>query len=159
MKKIFLVLIAIMFVAVGCGTTGKRNDSEIIIFSYNYGDYSSGYYDFSVNLIDDKVYFSDKGMNGVELNITNYELDKYTLSDIAKIINDNEIYKWNGFDKSDNDIFDGYSFSLRVTYVDGGEIKAHGYMKYPSNYDEAHEKLANYLESLAKEIQISQYNN
>ena len=60
----------------------------------------------------------------------------------------NKIYKWNGFDETDKDILDGYSFELIVKYKDDSTLKAYGYMKYPDEYNIGHEALTNFLESI-----------
>lgn len=79
------------------------------------------------------------------------EIDKSYLEELAKIINDNEIYKWNGFDKSDKNILDGSSFTLEVNYSNGKTLKAHGYMKYPKNYNEGHKVLSDFLEQIIED--------
>ena len=86
------------------------------------------------------------GGNGVELSI-NQEISDDKLEELSRIINDNKIYEWNGFGKSEDGILDGYTFELEIKYKDGKEVKAHGYEKYPGNYSEAHKSLENYFAS------------
>jgi len=124
----------------------KSYDGEIVGIEYSYGSYHGGYREYEIYIKNDKTYLVAKGGNGIDLNI-NKRIDNSVLEDISEIIEDNKIYKWYGFDKSDKHILDGYSFSLIVKYKDGKEEKAHGYMKYPSNYEEGHKALSDYLES------------
>ena len=145
MKKILLGLIIIMLM-IGCGK-GKEIKSDIVSFKYNYGGYNGGYYEYSIILEDDKAMFSANGSNGVDLYIDK-EIDKSYFEKLAKVINDNKIYKWNGFDETDKNILDGYSFELIVKYKDDSTLKAYGYMKYPDEYNIGHEALTNFLESI-----------
>ena len=86
-------------------------------------------------------------MNGVDLNLDK-ELEESVLKDISKIVQENRIYKWNGFSKKNDDISDGYTFSLTIKYNDGKEVKAYGHEKYPKNYENIHKILSNYLETV-----------
>ena len=152
MKKtilLFLLIIGSFFVVVGCKEKEKPNESAIKSFSYHYGGYNSGYYDYTIKYEDDKLVFIASGANGVDLDI-HTEIDKAKLEELAKLINDKKIYEWNGFARYDKDVYDGYGFSLRVIYEDGGFLTADGYMKYPDNYDEGHAALVAFLEALYK---------
>lgn len=152
MKKILLnILIIIMALTItGCGKKSvikSEIKSEINSFSYNYGSYNGGYYNYSITTNDNKVTLIAEGYNGVELNI-NKEIDNVYLEQLSKIINNNKIYEWDGFDKRDNSILDGYSFELIINYKDGSVIEASGYMKYPKNYDTGHKALTDFLNSI-----------
>lgn len=150
-KKVFLtLLLTIILIGItGCNSKGKI-DSDIISFKYHYGSYNDYYYEYDINIIDEKVVLNAKGYNAVNLNVEK-EIDKSYLEELAKIINDNEIYKWNDFDKSDKNILDGYGFSLEVNYSNDKSLKAHGYMKYPKNYNEGHKVLSEFLEQIIED--------
>jgi hypothetical protein len=47
-------------------------------------------------------------------------------------------------------IVDGDSFSLQVTYTDGEETSASGYMKYPDNYQDFQKEITTFLKSLGE---------
>lgn len=66
---------------------------------------------------------------------------------IEDVLNKYEVYKWDGFNKSDNNVLDGDSFSI---YIDMGEkdISASGYMMYPEHYREVREELDNIFNEL-----------
>ena len=145
-KKFLFVLVIVILFITGCSKE-KEFKSDIISFKYNYGSYHSGYYEYSIILEDDKAMFRANGSNGVDLYIDK-EIDKSYFEKLAKVINDNKIYKWNGFDETDKDILDGYSFELIVKYKDDSTLKAYGYMKYPDEYNIGHEALTNFLESI-----------
>ena len=145
MKKILISMLIIMIIVItGCGKT-KGINSEITSFSYNYGDFD-GFYNYHMTLSKEEVIYIASGSNGVNLNI-NKTIDKSKLKELAKIINDNNIYEWNGFDKKSN-VTDGYSFELKVYYENGEVIIANGYQEYPDNYNAAHKALTDFLSSI-----------
>lgn len=150
-KKVFLILLltVILIGITGCNSKEKI-DSDIISFKYHYGSYNGYYYEYDINIIDEKIVFTKKGYNNEKLNMEK-EIDKSYLEELAKIINDNEIYKWNGFDKSDKNILDGSSFNLEVNYSNDKSLKAYGYMKYPKNYKEGHKALSDFLEQIIED--------
>ncbi|MEE3343380.1 MAG: hypothetical protein VZS44_04765 [Bacilli bacterium] len=74
--------------------------------------------------------------NKIETEISKSEVDK-----VIDVLNKNNVSKWDGFDKSDNDVLDGNSFSLSLTTQDDKKIEAHGYMKWPENYSKVESEL------------------
>lgn len=125
----------------------EKYNIEIDSFSYYYGSYHGGYIQYGIYTEDDKAYMSAYGYNSLNVNFKK-EIDKSVLNNISKIVAKNKIYKWNGFSKSDDDVLDGYSFTLIIKYVDGKEIRAYGYMEYPSNYNQWHKEITEYLKEI-----------
>lgn len=81
---------------------------------------------------------------------TSYDVS-ISSSDVNKLVNDLNKYNissWDGFNKSDDGVLDGSSFSFELTTLDGKNITAHGYMKYPKNYREVEEIIENYFSKL-----------
>ena len=151
MKKTFILIfifVISLFVITGCAKSNKI-ESDIISFTYEYGSYNNGYYKYTifVSVEENMVMFTAEGHNGVNLNI-NKEIDSSYLNQLSDIINDNKIYEWDGFHKSEDDVMDGYSFKLNIGYKNGETIDASGYMKYPDNYDNCHEALLKFLKSI-----------
>ena len=148
MKKNLLFLVFILFISIFLVGCGKEVYTEgISSFKYQFGSYNGGYYYYDISVKDDKVIYKAQGSNGVDLNI-NKEIDKKYLEELNDILNDNQVNLWDGFDKRDDSIMDGASFTLEVKYSDGKKLKALGYMKYPKNYDEAHEKIFEFLKGI-----------
>ena len=87
-----------------------------------------------------------------QLEKKNIIISKDMVSDIIDIFNKYHVSNWNNFNKSDNGVLDGNSFSFSVTYNDGKTIDAHGYMKYPKNYHEVISYLKNKFEPLYNTI-------
>lgn len=56
---------------------------------------------------------------------------------LMEIINRHDLWKWHGFSKTDPNIMDGTSFSLRVSFADGTVIEANGSNRFPSTYSAA----------------------
>ncbi len=165
MKKtiIIIVITLVVLLIITLGTFGviklmkilkdkdggrEKIDSNIIEFSYEHGSYFGGYNEYHLYYTEEGIaHIEAIGYNGSELNIDK-DIDESVFGEIEKIVNEQEIYKWDGFDESDNDILDGSSFSLKIMYKDGQSINAHGYMKYPDNYRVASDALTDYLNTL-----------
>lgn len=124
-----------------------KYNGNITRFKYSYGSYNSGYYNYDIIVDNGIVTLNAKGYNGIDLNI-NKEIDSLYLIELAQIINEKDIYKWNTFAESDDSVLDGASFSIEVYYSDGKELKASGYMKYPQDYKKCHEALVTFFEKL-----------
>lgn len=68
-------------------------------------------------------------------DIKEQALDEETVQAFKKILSDNKLHKWDGFNES-MQIMDGYGFSFYMCFSDGSEVNAQGYMKFPENYKE-----------------------
>ncbi len=153
MKKKILIVVVIILIILGIVglilMLGKNKDKEDIkekeieSFEYEYGG-GTAYKNYKIYVIDGKTYISSNGVN----QMMEKEIDNSVLNDISKIVRENEIDKWDGFNERDENIMDGNSFSLKIKYADGEEINAYGYMKYPENYRTGHNKLSSYLEKI-----------
>lgn len=78
-------------------------------------------------------------------------IDAKYLSELEQILRDNNISEWNGFDQSEDGVLDGSGFSMKIDYDDGSSISAHGYMKYPDNYDKVQDELDAFFKRLMEE--------
>lgn len=56
---------------------------------------------------------------------------------LLEIINRHDLWKWHDFSKTDPNILDGTSFSLRIAFADGTVIEANGSNRFPSGYSAA----------------------
>ena len=142
MKKVIFSLLILL-----CAGCAKEIDSDITSFYYNIGSGLGGYCSYTVEDKNNTVLYT-KNCVGIEDADEEREIDRSYLEEIKKIINENKVYKWDGFNKSNNNVMDGSSFDLKVHYSNGQSIDAHGYMKYPSNYKEVKEKLLDYFEKM-----------
>jgi hypothetical protein len=159
-KKILIVSIVILlllvagivtyFIVMNTDKPNVSSSNNITLFKYSFGDFNGGYYDYEIVQDGDKYTFTGKGSNGVDLDI-NETIENYVLDDIQEIIQKYHVKKWDGFNKSNDDILDGHSFSLLVGYYDY-EIKAYGYMKYPKNYMKFQEEIKAYFDTLVSSL-------
>ena len=105
-------------------------------------------------LIDEKgdelemVYHRVSMKDGREIS-SSFTLPPVTAQKLKALIRNEEIYLWNGFNKSNSVIATGRSFSLRAGF-DNYQLKADGMVMVPEGYNEKHEILKNYLEDLVK---------
>lgn len=141
LKPVFFLLLF-----VGCSSV-KPYEGNIIEFSYQYGSFFGGYYDYHLVLDGDALHVTAQGMNGVELNIDK-NIDASLLEELSFIINTNNLERWDGFSKDDPHVLDGYSFNMLVKYDDGRTLEASGYEKYPENYDKVHEEIVELLSGI-----------
>ena len=81
-------------------------------------------------------------------NEEEYNVDKCVLNDIENILNKYNVSSWNGFNKSDNNVLDGNSFSIYIKMNDNSKIEASGYMIYPNNYSSVKKELDTLFNSL-----------
>lgn len=148
-KSIILTLIlSIILCTTGCQRDNSWDyDANIVEFSYSYGGYFEGYYEYQIIVKDEKVSYTAVGYNGVDLNI-NETIDKSNVEVIEKIIKNNDVGKWNGFNRSNNNVEDGSSFSIKIKYSDGSIIKAHGSNCFPKNYIKVKQEIIRVLENI-----------
>ena len=64
------------------------------------------------------------------------EVSSKVMEKISDVLKKYKVNKWDGFNKSDNNVMDGNGFNLNVQLLDGTTINASGYMMWPNNYSE-----------------------
>ena len=69
-------------------------------------------------------------------------------SALAKIVQENELNRWNGFDKVDKNALDGYGFELCIGYADGQKLCASGSNAFPEGYNTAHKEILEFFGEL-----------
>ena len=117
---------------------GQRNvrSGSIVEFSYGSGSGMGGYVQYTLKRQDNLALLeiNRSGVPEDKAGDIKKTIDGEYLDRLATIINENEVARWDGFDKSDSSILDGDGFVLKVKYDDEKTIEAHGYMIYPGNY-------------------------
>ena len=84
----------------------------------------------------------DKCTVKIKLDGEPYEEAKtYLISDeqvkeLIDLFNEYEVWRWNGFNEHNPDVFDGGTFSFSLTVQNGKKINAYGYMMYPEHFGE-----------------------
>ncbi len=145
------IVAAIVFLV---GGQAKTRDGSIVEFSFGHGSGMGGDIEYTLKRQDNLALLSinrtgplfSKG-GDVKKTVDGKYLDR-----LADIINENEVVKWDGFDRSDNGVLDGGGFVLKITYDDGKTIEAHGYMMFPDNYDVVSDKFEELFSEIEKSI-------
>ena len=69
----------------------------------------------------------------------------------VKILEDNNVVEWDGFNKFDKYVLDGNGFSFSLENKNGEKVSADGYMKWPKNYTTVKSKLDKIFNKIYKE--------
>jgi uncharacterized lipoprotein NlpE involved in copper resistance len=139
MKKIIIFVLTIMIALTMLGCENNQEiESDIVSFYYSTSG-MNGFTKYNVSVNDDKTIFSyeSRCVNCNEHKEINEEISDSYLKELSKLVNDYNIYEWDGFDKNEEGLMDGGSFKLEIAFKDGKSIKARGYGKSPDNYREA----------------------
>ena len=117
----------------------KEEDLDVEKIKSFYITYSNGYAmnsytRYELRLEDGKYLAEIKPYGVSEEDLLEIEVDKSVIDKIAEVLKKYEVNKWNGFDKTDQGVLDGDSFSLSVGLEDNKSISAHGYMMWPEHY-------------------------
>ena len=164
-KTIITVIVAALVVFIGLvvavliisnnnsngGSDGDVRNGNIASFSFGRGYGLGGAVGYTIARKDNNkasLKYEYFGFSSDEDSNFEKDIDAEYLDELADIIKEENIVKWDGFDKSDDGVLDGSGFSLKIKYDDGKEINAHGYMKFPDNYNEAENRLDAFLEKL-----------
>ena len=122
----------------GGGATGAQPTPEkrIESFYYEYGSEEMGYYTYSIMPQKDKdtvlVTLSSRTDPDKEAE---REVPSALIDDLDKLIADNKLEAWDGFEESADGSVEGYSFQLTISYENGESIAASGYEAYPEDKD------------------------
>ncbi len=128
----------------------RISDIKSFCFSYSVNMMMNGNVSYEVILEDGKYkaiikpYMVSKD-NALVLDFTDEQVEK-----LKNILIDNDVGKWNGFDKNNKMVLDGNSFSLFIRFVNGEDISAYGYMMWPSNYGIVRGELDNFFYEIYK---------
>ena len=105
-----------------------------------YGTYMYAGFDFEYTNDGDspKIRVRPDGVSDEDALVL--DVDGEFVRSIEEIFEKFRLEKWDGFNKSDDNVLDGNSFSFSAQ-IDGKRISAGGYMKYPSGYGDAKGRL------------------
>ena len=146
MKTKYIVIgVVILIVGVVCfmifkkRDTIKEEDMDVTKIKSFYLTYTNGYamnsYTRYQLRFDDGKYIAEIKPYGVsEDDLLEIEVDKEVMNKTVEILKKYEVNKWDGFDKTDQGVLDGDSFSLSVSLEEDKSISADGYMMWPEHY-------------------------
>ena len=106
---------------------------------YRYGEMAYDSYDI-ITLM---------GTYSVSVNGGDYQSinDRY-VDELFQVIEEYDLYQWDGFDEFREDVLDGEGFSLEVIFRDGTSIQASGDNAFPADYFPAIGEIQEILESI-----------
>ena len=155
MKLKYVIIIVIILLIVGgfmCFRKKRNKNVEVEISDIKsfHLSYSKGYM-MNANIRYELKY--DRESNSYKAIIKPYliaeedklevDVDESVKDEIKAVLIEYEVGKWNGFNKSDQNVLDGDSFSLSVRFENDIGISASGYMKWPQNYSSVVNKIDN----------------
>ena len=127
-------------------------DTKSFEFGYSVGNYMNGSYLYKLVLKDDNKYYAFYKADGVsEEDMLTKEIDKDKVLELENILNKHNIYKWDGYSKSDKNVLDGNGFHLYYHRTDREGISASGYMMYPKGYNDFKSDIISFYEELFKD--------
>ena len=137
-----LLYIGVLIIMIGALTGCFKKKIEIknithIYFTFSNGYAMNSYTRYNMNYKDGEYKVEIKQYGEPEENLRTYTIKKEKVEELEKKLNETNIYKWDGFKKSDKNVLDGDSFSFGMWLGEGKEkktIDAQGYMKWPVDY-------------------------
>ncbi len=97
--------------------------------------------DYELNFEDNKYIAKVKPSGVADENKLVVEVSKDVVEKLSEILKKYKVNKWDGFNKSQQNVMDGSSFSLSIDLASDEEIYATGYMVWPKNYREVRNEL------------------
>ena len=154
MKYVFVIILVIGLMVGGALLMKKKNEQEIIQkveigeITSLYLSYSRGYminsnirYDFNYDKDSNSYHATIKPYGIDEEDKLETEVDEIFKDSLKEILVKYEVGKWDGFNKSDQNVLDGDDFSFGVRFEDKTSISASGYMMWPENYGSVRDEL------------------
>jgi hypothetical protein len=135
-KILFYIGIVIMIGALtGCLKVKEEiKNIEHLHFSYSEGYMMNAYSVYTLDLKDNVYTVTIKPTGVPEEKKKTYIIGKEKVTKLEEMLNDTNLYKWNGFKKSDKNVLDGDSFSFNLKFDEKKHIDASGYMMWPTDY-------------------------
>lgn len=124
-----LGLIALLF----CGGGRQGTEAELTGFSFTHGGMSmEQQYAFCVRR-EEGCLRADIDLYG-RYAFSGVELDAKDEAALARLMEENSLWAWDGFSGSNSGVLDGERFALRAEYADGRVLTASGDNAFPEGY-------------------------
>lgn len=153
MKRLLGALLALILALTGAQTAPVRTDAALTAFSFSHGGMSTDQiYTYGVRCQDGRMLadfdlYCRYEIEGVELDGEDAEL-------LRALIDENDLWSWNGFRESNSHVLDGDSFGLRAAFADGTELSAWGSNAWPKGYSAGAQAICAYFEALMEKYGI-----
>lgn len=139
------------------GCAKKVEIGEINSFSYSYSCGNTVYANvqYSLRLEDGTYIAAVKPAHEPPEAVRTYLVSESFVQELRQLLIDNEVGKWNGFDKRSRTVMDGDGFDLFIYMEDDTCLSASGYMKWPKNYSAVRDGLDRlFSERLGQETEL-----
>lgn len=132
-------------------TEAFKKSGMMRYFHYDFGTMADGMTSYTISQEEDEIlliYQENSMTDGREIRSEMY-LPPVVMQGIKKLIMDEKIFLWNGFNKMNSVIATGKSFSLKADF-DNYKLNASGMGSMPPSYKEKHEIIIYYMKELVK---------
>ena len=147
MRQLLSVLMALIVALTGAQTAPVRTDAALTYFCYSHsGMNSDQIYSYSVRAGDEGM-LADFDLY-CWYEIEGVALDGEDVESLRVLIDECDLWSWNGFSGSNSEILDGESFSLRISFADGTELHAWGSNAWPKGYGAGAQAICAYFDAL-----------
>lgn len=150
MKKFIGFLIFVAIIGIGVVAyypaivryfTVPVDEVDYFKFKYTAGYSKDTSIIYAAECNQDDVCVATVKLRGVaEEHAPKVDVDRAFMRKIRDIIEENEVNKWNGFDKTNSRSIKGDAFSIDIRMANNRKIFARGYMKWPKNYSAVREQ-------------------
>ena len=118
MRQLLSALMALILSLTGAQTAPVRTDAALTKFSFNHGGMSMDQiFSYAVREQDGRM-FADFELY-CRYEIEGVELDAADVEALRALIDENDLWLWNGFQESNSYVLDGDSFGLSASFADG----------------------------------------
>ena len=153
MRQLLSALMALILSLTGAQTAPVRTDAALTTFSFNHGGmstdqiFSYAVYERDGRMLADFDLYCRYEIEGVELDAADVEA-------LRELIDENDLWSWNGFQESNSYVLDGDSFGLSASFADGTKLSAWGSNAYPKGYSAGAQAICAYFEALMEKYGI-----
>ena len=153
MKQLIAALMALILSLTGAQTVPVRTDAALTTFSFTPGGmstdqiFSYAVYERDGRMLADFDLYCRYEIEGVELDAADVEA-------LRELIDENDLWSWNGFQESNSYVLDGDSFGLSASFADGTKLSAWGSNAYPKGYSAGAQAICAYFEALMEKYGI-----
>lgn len=134
MQLLFVILIGILALVSGCSFTReekkekeKTEPGRLITFSYIYSNFRYRPFEFLIKRRTDdngveRIYFTAEGYSDGLISV-DVEIEEAVVDDLVMIMEEENIFSWDGFKKHNKEVRDGFSFELRGPCYQNDHVK------------------------------------
>ena len=149
--SLVLSLAILMLTACVQGRVMPSNEElgRMVSFSYGWG-HDHGSEEYQITVTDTGVEYMKFVFNKPEHDSV-VLLPGETADDLSELIRLNQIWSWNGFDKTQQGIADGFGFHLEVVY-ENRTLYSRGYGYTPQGFEEGSEAIEEFFADIERRI-------